>query len=163
MGEPIDIPQAIYTSISRELCKLQIDKDTLDLRRLLRILTKLGYRSYHDRASFILYTINSHQPPVFTAEIKDQLVDMFKAIQIPFELYTPPTRKSFLNYDYILHQLCLIIGLPAHAKCFPLLKNQVKLQFHDSVWLPICTHLSWPFNPTYQPAPDPIDHTDSLN
>ncbi|CAH6420254.1 Poxvirus Late Transcription Factor VLTF3 like [uncultured virus] len=156
MGEPVDIPQDIYNSIFRELHMRHVDKDLLDVRRLRMILTKLGYRSYRDHAAFILFIINGREPPIFTTEIKDQLIDMFKAIQAPFELYTPPLRKNFLNYDYILHQFCLIMNLPEHAKCFPLYRNQTKLQFHDSIWSPICSHLSWPFNPTYQPAPDPV-------
>ncbi len=70
---------------------------------------------------------------------------MFKDIQKPFSIYCPKNRKNFLNYSYVLHKFCELLGLDNYINYFPLLKNNNKLLQHDKIWKNICSYMKWEF------------------
>ena len=143
--ESTDIPSHVYTAIYKELKKCKIDKNYLDIFRLRRILKKLGYRNYYDHVPHILQIINGKEPPNFSRQIEAKIKKMFKDIQKPFEIYCPKTRKNFLNYSYVLHKFCELLGLDEYVEYFPLLKNNSKLLQHDRIWMNICKYMKWQY------------------
>ena len=143
--ESTDIPPHVYAAIYKELKKCKIDKNYLDIFRLRRILKKLGYRNYYDHVPHILQIINGKEPPNFSRQIEAKIKKMFKDIQKPFEIYCPKTRKNFLNYSYVLHKFCELLGLDEYVEYFPLLKNNSKLLQHDRIWMNICKYMKWQY------------------
>ena len=143
--ESTDIPQKVFESIHRELKKRKIDKNDLDIFRLRRILKKLNYRKYYEHVPHILQYINGKEPPNFSRNDEMKIKQLFKSIQKPFAIYCPKNRKNFLNYSYVLHKFCELLGLDEFTNYFPLLKNNAKLLQHDKIWKNICGYMRWEF------------------
>ena len=143
--ESTDIPPKVFETILRELKKRKINKNDLDLFRLRRILKKLDLRKYYEHVPHMLQIINGKEPPNFSRRDEMRIKKMFKDIQKPFEIYCPNDRKNFLNYAYVLHKFCELLGLDEYISYFPLLKNNSKLRQHDKIWKNICGYMRWKF------------------
>lgn len=143
--ESTDIPPKVFESILKELKKRKIDKNELDIFRLRRILKKLNYRKYYEHVPHILQIINGKEPPNFSRNDEMRIKKMFKDIQKPFAIYCPKNRKNFLNYSYVLHKFCELLGLDDYISYFPLLKNNAKLLQHDKIWKNICKYMKWEY------------------
>lgn len=143
--ESTDIPQKVYDSIFKELKKRKINKNELEMFKLRRILKKLELRKYYEHVPHILQIINGREPPNFSRNDEIKIKKMFKDIQKPFAIYCPKDRKNFLNYSYVLHKFCELLGLDEFIGYFPLLKNNSKLRQHDKIWKSICGYMRWKF------------------
>jgi len=143
--ESTDIPPKVFETILKELKKRKINKNDLDLFRLRRILKKLNLRKYYEHVPHMLQIINGKEPPNFSRRDEMRIKKMFKDIQKPFEIYCPSDRKNFLNYAYVLHKFCELLGLDDYISYFPLLKNNSKLRQHDKIWKNICGYMRWKF------------------
>lgn len=143
--ESTDIPPKVFENIQRELKKRKIDKNDLDIFKLRRILKKLNYRKYYEHVPHIIQIINGKEPPNFSRDDEIKIKQLFKSIQKPFAIYCPKTRKNFLNYSYVLHKFCELLGLDEFTNYFPLLKNNTKLLQHDKIWKNICNYMKWEF------------------
>lgn len=143
--ESTDIPPKVFETILRELKKRKINKNDLDLFRLRRILKRLDLRKYYEHVPHMLQIINGKEPPNFSRRDEMRIKKMFKDIQKPFEIYCPNDRKNFLNYAYVLHKFCELLGLDEYISYFPLLKNNSKLRQHDKIWKNICGYMRWKF------------------
>jgi hypothetical protein len=143
--ESTDIPPKVFETILKELKKRKINKNDLDLFRLRRILKKLNLRKYYEHVPHMLQIINGKEPPNFSRRDEVRIKKMFKDIQKPFEIYCPSDRKNFLNYAYVLHKFCELLGLDEYISYFPLLKNNSKLRQHDKIWKNICGYMRWKF------------------
>lgn len=143
--ESTDIPPKVIESIFRELKKRGIHKNDLEIFRLRRILKKLNYRKYYEHVPHILQIINHKEPPNFSRRAEMTIKKMFKDIQKPFAIYCPKNRKNFLNYSYVLHKFCQLLGLDDYINYFPLLKNNSKLLQHDRIWKNICGYMKWKY------------------
>lgn len=143
-----DIPSHVYARIYQELERLVISKDQLDIATLRDIVNGLYGIRYRDCIPSMFYVITDRKPLAFSREITAKLKARFQAILEPFDLYKPASCTNFLSYYYVVHQLCLLLDLTEHANCFPLMKSATSRRRHDEIWKPICTHLSWQFNPT---------------
>lgn len=143
--ESTDIPIEVFESIFRELKKQCINKDDLDIFRLRRILKKLQLNKFYEHVPHILQIINGKEPPNFSREDEMTIKKMFRDIQKPFAIYCPEGRKNFLNYSYVLHKFCELLGLDEYISYFPLLKNNSKLLQHDKIWKNICAYMKWEY------------------
>jgi hypothetical protein len=146
--ESTDIPPKILENITREIKKRKIDKNDLDIFKLRRILKRLGYIKLYEHSAALLQIINGRAPPCFTRADEAKIKKLFRFIQDPFTLYCPKNRKNFLNYSYVLHKFCELLGLDEYVSYFPLLKNNSKLLQHDRIWKNICQHMKWRFYPS---------------
>lgn len=146
--ESTQIPDEIYEKIELQIIKKRLDKKSLDIFKLRKILKSLGLRKYYEHVSHILNMINNKAPPQFTKKDEKQIKLMFDKIQKPFDIYKPKTRKNFLNYSYVLHKFCELLGLHQYLQYFPLLKNNKKLLEHDKIWKNICRCLGWKYIPS---------------
>lgn len=143
--ESTDIPPKVFETILKELKKRKINRNDLDLFRLRRILKKLNLRRYYEHVPHMLQIINGKEPPNFSRRNEMKIKKMFKDIQKPFDIYRPTDRKNFLNYAYVLHKFCELLGLDDYINYFPLLKNNSKLRQHDKIWRNICIYMKWKF------------------
>ena len=73
---------------------------------------------------------------------------MFKEIQEPFRMFKPPSRKNFLNYNYVFHKFFELLGMDHFLAHFPLLKSPIKLRDQEEIYEKICKYLKWEFIPS---------------
>jgi hypothetical protein len=120
----------------------------MKLKYMKEILKKLGLQQYYEHTTHIISKLSKVPPPTISRNAEEQLRQMFRQIQAPFEKHCPSTRINFLSYSYVLHKFCQLLELDDFVICFPLLKSRVKLRQQDKIWKNICKELKWQFIPS---------------
>lgn len=147
--ETIEIPQDVIDKIIIELKNNNITNlATIEITLIKKILKKIHLSKYYENAFHIIYLINGLQPPILTIHIEKKLIEYFKMIEEPFQMYKKKERKNILRYSYILYKLCELLELDQFLSYFSLLKNRNKLMEQDQIWKMICNHLNWQFIPS---------------
>lgn len=117
----------------------------LNYNKVKNILKKIDQNKYYEHIAHIIYRLNGIPTPNFSPELEEKLRSMFKQIQIPFWRHSPPKRKNFLSYSYVLHKMTQLLEKDEYLKCFQLLRNREKLAAQDDIWKLICKDLGWQF------------------
>ena len=143
------IPVEILMKIRNELKKERIfDPELVTRDRIKRYLKKIKASRYYEHIPVIISKISNKDPPVISYETEDELIEMFKMIQEPFDNNIPKGRKNFLSYSYTLHKFCQLLNRYDLLVLFPLLKSRDKLHQQDKIWKAICLDLNWEFIPS---------------
>lgn len=148
--ESISVPDDVYSAIVAELAKRgphwrSCKITTSSLRVLLR---KLKFNKYYEHIPRIIHRLQGTPPPTISREVEEKLRTMFRMIQEPFMKHSPPTRRNFLQYSYVLHKFMGILGLRELQKSFPLLKSRSKSYAQDLIWRKICKDVGFPYEPS---------------
>lgn len=139
--ESTEIPQEIYNVILFEMKKERnTNLASLNKRKVREYLKKHGHNKYYEHIPHIINRLNGIPPKTMTPKMEEELRVMFLQIQEPFERHRPPSRKNFLNYNYVLHKLCEL-RQNGFAEHFPLLKSKDNLDEQDDIWKKICADL----------------------
>ena len=150
--ENTTIPPIIIQKLAEEFKKYNITNPKLFTPKCIKeYLRKLGYNKYYEHIPTIINEFCGLPAPKLTQDLEQQLKIMFDEIQIPFEKYRLqicPSRKNFLNYNYIFYKLCELLKKDEFLNCFPLLKSREKLYEHDLIWKGICNDLRWEYIPS---------------
>ena len=143
------IPEDILTQIRYEFKKMRVTKlEDITQEGVRRILKKLKLNKYYEHAPFITAHITGVPPPQIEEDMEDQLIQMFKVIQAPFQANKPSSRKNFLSYSYVLYKFFELMGHDEFLPFLQLLKSQEKLRQCDNIWKLMCRDLEWEFIPT---------------
>ena len=144
--EAIEIPDKILDELRNEFHKMKIKKvDEISKVKVKQILKKLKFNKYYEHSTHITNLITGIKPPSMTPDLEEKLRNMFRDIQIPFELHKPSTRSNFLSYSYCLYKFCELLGHDELLCNFPLLKSREKLHQQDKIWKNICQSMSWQY------------------
>jgi hypothetical protein len=147
--ETTDIDEDIYNEILVEINKERINNMAdLTPEKLRIILRKIKRNDYYEHIPYIINQLNGLPPPVISPEVEEIIRNMFKEVQIPFDLYCPTKRKNFLSYNFVMYKFFELLELDEYLKSFQLLKSRTKLYQQDIIWKNICTYLSWEFIPS---------------
>jgi predicted esterase YcpF (UPF0227 family) len=147
--ETTDIPEEIYDKILLEIKKQKItNMAVLNAKKIKEILKRLKANKYYEHIPHILNKLNGIPIPHFEPELEEKLRTMFKMIQPSFLKHSPPKRKNFLSYSYILHKLLQLLGKDEYLRNFNLLKSRDKLYQQDQIFKKICEDLGWEFIPS---------------
>jgi hypothetical protein len=147
--ETTDIDEDIYNEILVEINKERINNMAdLTPEKLRIILRKIKRNDYYEHIPYIINQLNGLPPPVISPEVEEIIRNMFKEVQIPFDLYCPQKRKNFLSYNFVMYKFFELLELDEYLKSFQLLKSRTKLYQQDIIWKNICTYLSWEFIPS---------------
>jgi hypothetical protein len=148
--ESISVPDEVYAAIVRELAKRgpqwRTRKITSGALRVL--LRKLKFNKYYEHIPRIIHRLQGTPPPTISREVEEKLRRMFRRIQEPFMRHSPPSRRNFLQYSYVLHKFMGILGLRDLQKSFPLLKSRSKSYAQDLIWKKICKDVGFPYEPS---------------
>ena len=144
--ETTDIPDEVYDKILLEIKKQKIS-NMADLThvKVREILKKLKINKYYEHIPHIINRLSGVSMPHIPPELEDRLRHMFCQIQVPFLKHSPPSRKNFLSYSYVLHKFMQLLEKDQYVHCFTLLKSRDKLQAQDIIWSKICEELGWEF------------------
>jgi len=150
--ENTTIPPKIIKDLTFEFRKYNITNPKLFTAPLVKTyLKKLKYNKYYEHIPTIINEFCGLPAPKMTSELEQQLKIMFDEIQAPFEKYSKiicPSRKNFLNYNYVFYKMCQLLNKDEFLIFFPLLKSREVLYEHDLIWKGICTDLRWEFIPS---------------
>ena len=144
--EAIEIPDQILIDLRNEFHKLKIKNvDEISKAKVKQSLKKLKYNKYYEHVTHITNLLTGIKPPSMSQNLEEQLRNMFRDIQIPFEIHKPENRSNFLSYSYCLYKFCELLGHDDLLCHFPLLKSREKLHQQDKIWQGICQSLSWQY------------------
>ena len=144
--ETTEIPDEVYDKILLEVKKQKItNMADLTNAKVREILKKLKINKYYEHAPHIINRLSGVSMPHIPPELEDRLRHMFCQIQVPFLKHSPPSRKNFLSYSYVLHKFMQLLEKDQYVKYFTLLKSRDKLQAQDQIWSKICAELGWEF------------------
>ncbi len=147
--ETNDISEDIINNILKELKKdKSYTTSNINYTLIRNILKKLNYNKYYEHIYHIMYIITGKKCSTLDRNTEEQLRNMFKDIQNPFQKHCPPDRKNFLSYSYVLHKFCELLELKEFLTCFPYLKSNEKLRQQDAIWKNICKELKWEYIPS---------------
>lgn len=145
--ECLSVPDDVYHSIVEEIKRRGIMRrlTCIELRKILR---KLGHNKFYEHVPRIMHRIQGTPPPKLDRTTEERLRSMFRMIQEPFMKHSPPNRKNFLSYSFVLRKFVTLLGRRDLEDKFPLLKSRMKLYQQDIVWRNICKDLNWRFDPS---------------
>lgn len=147
--ETTEIDEDIYNEILVEIKKERINNMAeLTPEKLRVILRKIKRNDYYEHIPYIINQLNGLPPPVISPEVEEIIRNMFKEIQIPFDIYCPPKRKNFLSYNFVMYKFFELLELDEYLNSFQLLKSRMKLHQQDQIWKKICNSLNWEFIPS---------------
>ena len=144
--ESTEIPQKLLNELLNEFHKIKI-KNTKEITKtkVKQFLKKLKYNKFYEHVTHITNLLSGNDPPSMNPEQEEQMRNMFRTIQNPFEKHKPENRSNFLSYSYCLYKFCELLGYD-HLLCnFPLLKSREKLHQQDIIWKKICEELNWQY------------------
>lgn len=143
------IPETLVDAIMLELKKERVtDMRNITPKMMRGILKRLGSSKYYEHITTIIRTINGLPPLRISPELEDKIKSMFKEVQPAFSRVCPATRSNFLQYNYVISRILLLLGEPELASYFPPLKSREKQAMAESTWKAICRDLDWPFMPS---------------
>jgi hypothetical protein len=143
--ETADVPDEIYDMIINDLKKKRLRQDLVSPADIKAILKKNRQTNYYEHLQQIYCKITGSPPITLSRETETTIINMFQAMQEPFQKHRPDERSNFLSYAYVLNKLFRIIGLEQHSKFFYLLKSKEKLRDQDNIWAKICKDMNWRF------------------
>lgn len=144
--ETTDIPEDVFDKIMYELNTQRIyNLANVTPLKIREILKKHKINKYYEHIPYILNKITGIPNPHLSTDLEEKLKNMFKEIQVPFLKYSPPNRKNFLSYSYVLHKFIQLLKADEFLKYFPLLKSRDKLHQQEQIWKKICEELEWNF------------------
>ena len=136
------IPPDKMLQIGERLCDgtyTVINKDVV--REVLR---SLNMQIYIEKWLQIIHRISGIQPPCPGPLVVQQLDCLFNELQRPFDSWKTPTRKNFLNYNYVFCRLFQKMGVSQFSMFFPLIKSKSKLKSLDDMWHDMVSCIDWP-------------------
>ena len=142
------IPQDLVDEVKEEFRKSRIRSKVITQHKVKQYLKKLGYNKFYEHSAQITNILNNAKPPNMPLHLEEQMRNMFRIIQEPFEIHKPKSRSNFLSYSYCLYKFCELLGEDEYLICFPLLKSREKLHQQDVIWKKITNQLNWQFIPT---------------
>ncbi len=143
------IPDEILESLRYEFKKTRIkNASEITHKKVKGILKKLKYNKYYEHVPQITNMLSGVSPPKMSSQLEEQLRNMFRDIQEPFEKHKPKGRSNFLSYGYCLYKFCELLGHDEFLDSFPLLKSREKLYQQDCIFKSVCNDLGWEFIPT---------------
>lgn len=146
--ENTEVPEAVVDAVRGEIEKDSLRTD-LGHKKVRYYLKRTNNCKYYEHWAYIVARITGESPLKISAEIEEELIRMFKAIQDPFEearREVQPDRKSFLSYSYVCYKFFELLGMYDKLDFFTLLKSPEKLGIQDKIWKAMCEKLNWTYH-----------------
>ena len=140
---PTEVLDKVKASIGKEKEKIT----ALDIKQGLR---KLKLNKYVENIHYIQHVLAGTPLPYIRREAEDKMIRLFKQIERVYastQHRVSFARNSFLNYYFVLYKLLESLQ-PELLHRVPLLKTNLRLKQHDTLWRDICEELDWTFRPT---------------
>ena len=87
------------------------------------ILKRNGLTMYKDSLYYIYFKLSGKFFPHITTKEYNVILNVFNVVSSIYDKYKPNSRKSFLNYSFVLKKLLILLGKVEYAKCIPPLKT----------------------------------------
>jgi len=112
----------------------------------------------------IVERITGIAPPAPGAVLLNRLDELFLELQRPFADKKNPTRRNFLNYNYVFNRLLQKLGCTKFCMFFPLIRSKPKLRALDEMWTAMVNSIGWesPALEIVEPFAVQVENPDAL-
>jgi hypothetical protein len=118
----------------------------LNLLKITKLLKELKLYKYLEHSKQIYKKVVGGEIKKISPEIEEKLMEMFNAIQEPFEKHHPPSRTSFLPYSFILIKFFELLDMSEYASDIDMIKSVCKLRVYEEMWKKVCDELGWKYH-----------------
>ena len=141
------IDKDVVDRVRLELKKQRVaDVTTVTHTKVREILKKLRLNKHYNNCVQITCIITGINPPQMTNEQEMALLQMFDAIQEPFqEIIQSEPRQNMLSYSFLIHKFLEIMSWDEYLPYFPLLRSVDKIQYQDWIWRKLCTKVGFEY------------------
>ena len=98
------------------------------------ILKRNELMIYKDSIYFIFFKLSDKSFPHIMTKEYNTILNAFNIISSIYDKYKPKSRKSFLNYHFVVRELLIMLERVEYAKCIPPLKTRLKQNELERVW-----------------------------
>ena len=140
---PDDIMETIRDEIHDETNILYNYTIPLTIPILECILKRNKMMKYKNSIYFIYFKLSGVPLPYITITEKDMMLNMFDVVSTIYDKYKPKGRKSFLNYQFVLKKLLIMLGKVEYAKYISPLKTKSKQKELEIIWELITNDPEW--------------------
>ena len=87
------------------------------------ILKRKELTIYKDSIYYIFFKLGGKSFPHITTKEYNMILNVFNIISNIYDKHVPKSRKSFLNYPFVLKKILIMLGKVEYAKYIPKLKT----------------------------------------
>ena len=98
------------------------------------ILKRKGLSTYKDSIYYIYFKLSGVPTPHITTKEYNMMLKVFDVVSSIYDKYKPKSRKSFLNYPFVLKQILIMRNMDQCAKYIPKLKTHSKQKELERLW-----------------------------
>ena len=123
---PDDVMEMIRDEIHDETNILYNYTIPITIPILECILKRNELPMYKDSIYFIYFKLSGKFFSHITTKEYNLVLNVFNVVSSIFDKYKPDSRRSFLNYSFVLKKVLIMLGKVEYAKCIPSLKTHSK-------------------------------------
>ncbi|KAJ4457068.1 putative NCLDV-specific basal transcription factor A2L [Paratrimastix pyriformis] len=121
-----DVPDDVIQEIQKEIEVRKMASSDITYKVMRKILKQLNLTVYNENIFYILSRVSSRKLPEFTADQIQEIRQMFNKIQSRYNQCKKQTRKNFLNYNFLIHNILKHLKLDEFLLYFPQMKSKEK-------------------------------------
>ena len=140
---PDDIMETITDEIHDETNILYNYTIPITIPILECILKRKGLTIYKNGIYYIYFKLSGVSFPHINTKEYNMMLKVFDIVSTIYDKYKPKSRKSFLNYPFVLKQILIMRGMDQYAKYIPKLKTHSKQKELERVWELITKDPEW--------------------
>ena len=140
---PDDVMEVIRDEIHDETNILYNYTIPITIPILECILKRNELTMYKGSLYYIYFKLSGVPFPHISTKEYNMMLKVFDAISTIYDKYKPKSRKSFLNYPFVLKQILIMRGMYQYAKYIPKLKTHSKQKELERVWEVITKDPEW--------------------
>ena len=107
------------------------------------ILKRNELTMYKDSIYFVYFKLSGGSFPHITPKEYNTILNVFNVVSSIYDKYKPKSRKSFLNYHFVLKKLLIMLERVEYAKCIKQLKTHSKQKELERMWELITKDRGW--------------------
>ena len=131
---PNDVMDAIRNEIHNRDNILYNYQIPLTIQILECILKRNGLTKYKGSLYYIYFKLSGNSFPHITTKEYNMMLKAFDVVSSIYDKYKPKSRKSFLNYSFVLKEILTMLGKVEYAKYIPTLKTHSKQNELERLW-----------------------------
>ena len=140
---PDDVMEMIRSEIHDGTDILYPYEIPLTIPILESILKRNELSTCKNNIYYIYFKLSGLSTPHITTKEYNMMLKVFDVVSTIYDKYKPKSRKSFLNYSFVLKQILIMRGMGQYAKYIPKLKTLSKQKELERVWELITKDPEW--------------------
>lgn len=143
--ESTEIENSLLLEIVKELHITGItDLTKITKTDIKKVLKNINKANKAEHAIYIINKLNGIPINTLRHELIEIVKTMFGKVEEAWYILKEPSRKNFMNTNFVFHKIFELLGEDEEAEKWPYLSDG-KLREYDDLWFKICEYLQWEY------------------